>query len=55
MLLYKKIISFPVGIYLFKLNTNKNTRKQCEISPKVTKKDIRTTYNDINAELVDIA
>ena len=27
---------FPVSIYLFKVN-NKNTRKWCEISPKLTK------------------
>ena len=29
-------ILFPVSIYLFKVN-NKNTRKQCEISPKLSK------------------
>ena len=36
MLTYSETILFPVGIYLFKVN-NKNTRKQCEISPKLTK------------------
>ena len=36
MLSYCETILFPVGIYLFKVN-NKNTRKQCEISPKLTK------------------
>ena len=29
-------MSFTVGIYLFKLKY-KNTRKRCEISPKLTK------------------
>ena len=33
---YCETILFLVGIYLFKVN-NKNTRKQCEISPKLTK------------------
>ena len=32
---YESILS-PVGIYLFKFD-NKNTRKRCEISPKLTK------------------
>ena len=36
MLSYCETILFPVGIYLFKVN-NKNTRKQCEISPKLSK------------------
>ena len=36
MLSYCETILIPVGIYLFKFN-NKNTRKQCEISPKSTK------------------
>ena len=36
MLSYCETILFSVGIYLFKVN-NKNTRKQCEISPKLTK------------------
>ena len=36
MLSYFETILFPVGIYLFKFN-NKNTRKHCEISPKLTK------------------
>ena len=36
MLSYCETILFPVGIYLFKVN-NKNTRKQCEISPKLAK------------------
>ena len=36
MLSYCETILFPVGIYLFKVN-NKNTRKRCEISPKLTK------------------
>ena len=36
MLSYCETISFPVGIYLFKFN-NKNTRKRCEISLKLTK------------------
>ena len=36
MLSYCKTILSPVGIYLFKFN-NKNTRKRCEISPKLTK------------------
>ena len=36
MLSYYETILFPVGIYLFKVN-NKNTRKWCEISPKLKK------------------
>ena len=36
MLSYCETILFPVSIYLFKIN-NKNTRKQCEISPKLPK------------------
>ena len=36
MLSYCGTILFPIGIYLFKVN-NKNTRKRCEISPKLTK------------------
>ena len=36
MLTYSETILFPVGIYLFKVN-NKNTRKRCEISPKLSK------------------
>ena len=34
-LIYCETILFPVGIYLFKVN-NKNTRKWCEICPKLT-------------------
>ena len=38
MLSYCETIFFPVHIlYLFNVK-NKNTRKQCEISPKLTKK-----------------
>ena len=37
-LIYKETILFPVGIYLFKLNTNKNTKKWCEICLKLKKK-----------------
>ena len=40
MLSYCETILFPVGVYLFKVN-NKNTRKQCEVSPKLTKNLIR--------------
>ena len=36
MLSYCETLLFPVGIYLFKVN-NKNTRKRCEISSKLTK------------------
>ena len=37
MLSYCETIFFPVHtLYLFNVN-NKNTRKQCEISPKLTK------------------
>ena len=36
MLSYCETILFPIGIYLFKVS-NKNTRKRCEISPKLTK------------------
>ena len=36
MLSYCETILSPVGVYLFKVN-NKNTRKRCEISPKLTK------------------
>ena len=36
MLIYCETILFPVSIYLFKFN-NKNTRKRCEISSKLTK------------------
>ena len=36
MLSYRETILFLVSIYLFKVN-NKNTRKRCEISPKLTK------------------
>ena len=36
MISYCETILFPVAIYLFKVN-NKNTQKQCEISPKLTK------------------
>ena len=36
MLTYSETILFPIGIYLFKVN-NKNTRKQCEINPELTK------------------
>ena len=39
MLIYSETILFPVDIYLFKLN-NKNARKQCEICPKLRKKDV---------------
>ena len=34
-LTYSETIIFPVGIYMF----NKNTRKQCEICPKLAKKE----------------
>ena len=39
MLSYGETVLFPVGVYLFKLfKVNyKNTRKRCEISPKLTK------------------
>ena len=36
MLNYCKTILFSVAIYLFKVN-DKNTRKWCEVSPKLTK------------------
>ena len=36
MLSYCETILFPVSIYLFKVN-KRNTRKRCEISPKLTK------------------
>ena len=36
MLSYCETILFPVGMHLFKVN-NKNTRKQCQKSPKLTK------------------
>ena len=36
MLSYCQTILFLVSTYLFKVN-NKNTRKRCEISPKLTK------------------
>ena len=36
MLGYCETILFPFSIYLLKVN-NKNTRKQCEVSPKLTK------------------
>ena len=36
MLIYSQTILFSVSIYLFKVN-NKNTRKWCEIIPKLTK------------------
>ena len=36
MLGYCETILFPFGIYLFKVN-NENTRKQYEVSPKLTK------------------
>ena len=36
MLSYCETILFPVSSYLFKVNNN-NTRKWCEISPKLTK------------------
>ena len=36
MLSYCETILFPIGIYLFKVN-NKNTRRHCEINPKLTK------------------
>ena len=36
MLIYSEAILFPVRTYLFKVN-NKNTSRQCEISPKLTK------------------
>ena len=37
MLGYCKTIVFSFGSYLFKVN-NKNTRKRCEVSQKLTKK-----------------
>ena len=36
MLGYCETILFPLSIYLFKVN-NKNTRKRCGVSPKLTK------------------
>ena len=36
MLIYSETILFPVIIYQFKVN-NKNTRKRCKTSPKLTK------------------
>ena len=35
-IIYSETILFPIAIYLFKV-TNKSTRKQCEISPKLIK------------------
>ena len=43
MLSYCETILFPIGIYLFKVN-NKNTRKQCEISPKLTRNLPKKVY-----------
>ena len=54
MAIYKETILLPVGIYLFKVK-NENTRKQCEICPKLTQKDTRMMPIDINIQLVDIA
>ena len=36
MLGYCETILFPFGTYQFKVN-NKNTRKRCEVNPKLTK------------------
>ena len=47
MLIYEETILLPVGIYLFKVK-NKNPTKHCEICPKLTKKDIKTTSIDMN-------
>ena len=46
-LIYNEIILFLVGIYLFKAN-NKNTRKRCEMYPKLTKNPLK------NGRLQDI-
>ena len=54
MLIYSETILFAIVIYLFKLN-NKNTRKQSEIHPKLTKKGINTMSMDMNTQLVDVA
>ena len=40
-------------MYLFKAK-NKNTRKWCEIHPKLTRKDTRTGSIDMNTKLVDL-
>ena len=47
-------VLFPVAIYLLKVK-NKNTRKQCEVCPKLTKRDTRTMSIDINTQLTDVA
>ena len=39
MLTNSETLLFPVGIYLFKVN-NRNTRKQCKVCSKLTKKPI---------------
>ena len=46
-------ILLQVVIHLFKVK-HKNTRKQCEICPKLTKTDTRTTSIDMNTHLVDV-
>ena len=51
MLTFSETIFFPVSTYLFRVD-NKNTRQQCEIYPKLTKKDTRTTSIDINTQLI---
>ena len=53
-LIYKETILLPVGIYLLKVK-NIDTRNQCKICSKLTKKYTRTTSIDMNIELVDIA
>ena len=40
--LYSETILLLVGIYQFKVNI-KNTRKRCEIYPKLLEKDTRMT------------
>ena len=54
MLIYKETILLSVGIYMCKVK-NKNTRKLCEICPKLTKKDTRIISIDMNIQLVDVA
>ena len=49
MLIYSETILFPVGIYLFKV-TNKNSRKRCEISPKLTKLPLKKVVYKTNPD-----
>ena len=41
--IYSETISFPVSIYLFKVN-NKNTRKWCETCLKLTKPCVQNHF-----------